>query len=107
MYSAWKVIHKRLPRLPESDTLRPWWLLILSQGASEAQKHPDQVKGILELLWGASRHSDASVSAAAAASLAQYPMDLLEAMELDCPLIDWVQVQCWHDWRSQEFIACA
>ena len=94
MYSAWRVVHKRFPKLPAAPQLRTHWLLILSQGAADAQDHAEQACGIVELLWGAARHSDATVSAAAAAALAQFPLATLEAFEIERPLSHWSQVRC-------------
>ena len=95
MYSAWRVVHKRFPKLPAAaPQLRTHWLLILSQGAADAQDHAEQACGIVELLWCAARHSDATVSAAAAAALAQFPLATLEALEIERPLSHWSQVRC-------------
>jgi hypothetical protein len=93
MYTAWSVVHRRFPKMPDALAARARWLLILSTGATDAEVHAEQAKAVVDLLWGAVSHSDAATSAAAAAALAQWPIATLEALELEWPLSHWSQVR--------------
>lgn len=86
LYGAWRVIVGVHPKLPEAPRLRAQWLLMLAHGALDARAHVDQFQSLLALLWGALRHSDPAARAAAAAAIAQYPLDLLEELEASQPL---------------------
>ena len=93
MYSAWQVVRCRFPKLPQAPVAQVRWLLLLSQGADAAAAQPQQAGATAELLWAALRHSSVAVSAAAAVALAQWPVAVFEALELDWQLCSWTQVR--------------
>lgn len=93
MYGAWRVITAVQPALPAAPALREQWLLMLAHGALDARDHADQFRNALALLWGALRHADARVRAAAATAAAQYPLDLLEELEALQPLGELCEVR--------------
>eukprot|EP00892_Ulva_mutabilis_P009117 jgi/Ulvmu1/6578/UM003_0215.1 len=88
LYGAWRVIVEIHPKLPTAPQTREQWLLVLAHGALDGREHPEQLQTTLALLWGALRQADARVRAAAAAAIAQYPLDLLEELEASRPLCE-------------------
>lgn len=94
LYGAWRVIAAVRPKLPEPPLARAQWLLTLAHGAPGAREHAEQAQNALALLWGALRHGDAGVRAAAAAAAAQWPLDLVEELEAERPLRELCEVRC-------------
>lgn len=94
MFSAWRVIVAVHPKLPTAPQAQAQWLLVLAHGALDGREHPDQLQHTLALLWGALRHADGRVRAAAASAIAQYPLDLLEELEASSPLCELCKVRC-------------
>ena len=107
MYGAWRVIAAVRPKLPEPPLARAQWLLILAHGAPGAREHAEQAQNALALLWGALRHSDVGVRAAAAAAAAQWPLDLVEELEAERPLRELCEVRCgYRGSRGTTAFAC-
>ena len=55
-YGAWRVVHRRLPRLPDHPGAGAAWLRLLGGGALDAAVQPEAAAAIVDALWLAAAH---------------------------------------------------
>lgn len=84
------MVHRFHPSLPKHPLPAAAWLGLLAAGALDAEVYPDRASAAIEALWAGTQHPSPLVRAEAYKSLAAYPPELLEQLEVERPLSHYV-----------------
>eukprot|EP00803_Ostreobium_quekettii_P000615 evm.model.scf_1920.1 EVM.evm.TU.scf_1920.1 scf_1920:1132-13661(+) len=90
-YKAWTVVQRWYPRLPDGLLLAEQWVALMAHGGLDAQSYPERAAAIHELLWAASKHPKMQVRSMVYKSLAGYPIDVLDTLEVQRPMCEYVE----------------
>lgn len=108
-YTAWRVIRRTLPTLPQDPSVAATWAKLLGHGALDARAEPGPAAEVLALLWEAAKVRAFSSSCFGVYMLFD-PLDLFVAL---CDLGNYYERAgvgagdlVWEAARAREFLFC-